>query len=404
MVNILVGTSLYVVQRTGRTNLYNKSLAWFVFWTWQLAVVLSVITFPLGFTTSKEYAEQEWPIDILMAVSLVMYAILFFATLVRRKENHIFVSNWFYAGFIIVVLFIFVINNLEIPVSGWKSLSIYAGTQDAIVQWWWGHNAVGFILTAGIIGMNYYFISKVCERPIYSYRLSVIHFWGIVGFYTWVGTHHLIYTSVPVWIQNIGIIMSLILWLPSWAGAFNSMMTITSNKEKLKTDYLLKFYFWAVIYYALATFEGPLLAIRWFNMVAHNSEWIVGHVHSGALGWVGFSGIATFYYLIPRLWERKQLWSQKLLKLHYYFAHIGVLLYIVSLWVAGIGEGYMWLAQTDNGSLQYSFVDTMIFKSPWMFVRFLGGAFFVAGIGLMAYNLYKTVTTQPVVAKEAIRV
>ena len=393
VVNILMGTSLYIVQRTSQVPLFNKSLSWMVFWGWQLILILALITLPLGYTTSKEYAELEWPIDILIVLVWVLYAVLFFGTIAIRKVSHIFVANWFFGAFIIVIAMIFIINNLALPVSMWKSYSIYAGAQDAIVQWWWGHNAVGFLLTAGIIGMNYYFIPKVSERPIYSYRLSVIHFWGLVGFYTWAGTHHLIYSSVPVWVQNIGIVMSLILWIPSWGGAFNSAMTLFSNKKKKKNDYIMLFFFSAILYYCLATFEGPLLAIRWFNMVAHNTEWIIGHVHSGALGWVGMSAIAVFYYFIPRLWGKEDLWSNRLLKWHFWFAHIGVALYAIALWVAGIGEGYMWLTQLDNGSLAYSFIEAMDFKAPWLFVRFLGGAFFVTGLLMMVFNLYKTVTS-----------
>ncbi|WP_299594378.1 cytochrome-c oxidase, cbb3-type subunit I [uncultured Microbulbifer sp.] len=391
-VNILMGTSLYIVQRTGRTPLFNNTLAWMVYWGWQLVLMLAVITLPLGFTTSKEYAELEWPIDILIAVVWVMYAVLFFGTVGKRTVKHIFVSNWFFGAFIIVIAMIFIVNNLEYPVSLWKSYSIYSGTQDAIVQWWWGHNAVGFLLTAGIIGMNYYFISKATERPIYSYRLSVVNFWGLVGFYTWAGTHHLIYSSVDDWVQNLGIIMSLLLWLPSWAGAFNNLMTLLSNKEKLKHDFVMLFFLSAVIYYALATLEGPLLSIRWFNMVAHNTEWIVGHVHSAALGWVAMSGFAVFYYFIPRLWGYTEMWSRRLMKWHFWFSHIGITLYAVALWIGGIGQGYMWLKQNADGSLAYSFVESMNFVGPWFLMRFIGGAFFVAGVLIMLYNFYRTLT------------
>lgn len=402
VVNMLMGTSLYIAQRTGHCQLFNKSLAWMVFWGWQLVLLLALISLPAGYTTSKEYAELEWPIDLLIVFVWVLYAVLFFGTIAKRKVGHIFVANWFFAAFIIVIAMIFIINNLAMPVSAMKSYSVFAGAQDAIVQWWWGHNAVGFLLTAGIIGMNYYFIPKAANRPIYSYRLSVIHFWGLVGFYTWAGTHHLIYSSVPVWVQNIGIVMSLILWLPSWAGAFNSAMTLLQNKEKLKNDYILLFFFSAILYYCLATFEGPLLAIRWFNMLAHNTEWVIGHVHSGALGWVGMSGIAVFYYFIPRLWNKTELWSPRLLKWHFWLAHAGVALNAIALWVAGIGEGYMWLTQNDNGELVYSFVQAMDFKAPWLFLRFFGGALFVLGLLLMAVNLYKTVRMpNALVAKEA---
>ncbi|GBL00477.1 cytochrome-c oxidase, cbb3-type subunit I [Vibrio harveyi] len=402
VVNILMGTSLYIAQRTGRCNLFNQSLSWMVFWGWQLVLFLALVTLPAGYTTSKEYAELEWPIDVLIVLVWVLYAVLFFGTIAKRKVDHIFVANWFFAAFIIVIAMIFIVNNLAVPVSLMKSYSVFAGAQDAIVQWWWGHNAVGFLLTAGVIGMNYYFIPKAADRPIYSYRLSVIHFWGLVGFYTWAGTHHLVYSSVPVWVQNIGIIMSLILWLPSWAGAFNSAMTLLQNKEKLKSDYICLFFFSAILYYCLATFEGPLLAIRWFNMLAHNTEWVIGHVHSGALGWVGMSGIAVFYYFIPRLWNKTELWSQRLIKWHFWLAHAGVAIYAIALWVAGIGEGYMWLTQNENGELVYSFIEAMNFKAPWLFLRFFGGALFVLGLFLMAFNLYKTVRSPSVlVAKEA---
>ncbi|KIF50681.1 cytochrome-c oxidase, cbb3-type subunit I [Vibrio owensii] len=402
VVNILMGTSLYIAQRTGRCNLFNQSLSWMVFWGWQLVLFLALISLPAGYTTSKEYAELEWPIDLLIVLVWVLYAVLFFGTIAKRKVDHIFVANWFFAAFIIVIAMIFIVNNLAMPVSLMKSYSVFAGAQDAIVQWWWGHNAVGFLLTAGVIGMNYYFIPKAADRPIYSYRLSVIHFWGLVGFYTWAGTHHLVYSSVPIWVQNIGIIMSLILWLPSWAGAFNSAMTLLQNKEKLKSDYICLFFFSAILYYCLATFEGPLLAIRWFNMLAHNTEWVIGHVHSGALGWVGMSGIAVFYYFIPRLWNKTELWSKRLIKWHFWLAHAGVAIYAIALWVAGIGEGYMWLTQNENGELVYSFIEVMNFKAPWLFLRFFGGALFVLGLFLMAFNLYKTVRSPSVlVAKEA---
>lgn len=402
VVNILMGTSLYIAQRTGRCNLFNQSLSWMVFWGWQLVLFLALVTLPAGYTTSKEYAELEWPIDVLIVLVWVLYAVLFFGTIAKRKVDHIFVANWFFAAFIIVIAMIFIVNNLAMPVSLMKSYSVFAGAQDAIVQWWWGHNAVGFLLTAGVIGMNYYFIPKAADRPIYSYRLSVIHFWGLVGFYTWAGTHHLVYSSVPIWVQNIGIIMSLILWLPSWAGAFNSAMTLLQNKEKLKSDYICLFFFSAILYYCLATFEGPLLAIRWFNMLAHNTEWVIGHVHSGALGWVGMSGIAVFYYFIPRLWNKTELWSKRLIKWHFWLAHAGVAIYAIALWVAGIGEGYMWLTQNENGELVYSFIEAMNFKAPWLFLRFFGGALFVLGLFLMAFNLYKTVRSPSMlVAKEA---
>ena len=393
--SLLVGTSLYIVQRTGRTGLFNNSLAWMFFYGWQILLTLAVITLLMGYTTTKEYSELEWPLDILLAILWIMYAVLFFGTVGIRKENHIFVANWFMGSFILVILVTFVLNNLALPASFMKSYSLFSGSMDAMVQWYWGHNAVGFLLTAGVIGANYYFLPKIAERPIYSYRLSVIHFWGILGFYTWAGAHHLIYSSVSDWVQHVGMVMSIILWVPSWVGAYNHFMTLLLNPEKLKSDYLMMFYFSALAYYCLATFEGPLLAIRWFNMVAHNSDWIVGHVHSGALGWVGMSAIAIFYYLIPRLFNRTELWSKRLLKYHFWLAHIGVALYAIALWIAGVGQGYMWLSQEDNGSLSYSFIDVMRFNEPWMLMRMIGGLLFVSGMFLMVYNLYRTVKKAP---------
>jgi len=389
--NIIIGTSLYVVQRTCGVSLTGSLLARVVFWGWQSVLVLTFITLPLGLTSSKEYAEPEWFVDILIALVWLGYGFLFFRTIARKTVDHIFVSNWFYGAVIIVITMIFVVNNLALPVTSTKAYYLFSGASDAIIQWWWGHNAVGFLLTAGFIGMNYYFIPKATGRPIYSYRLSIINFWGIIGFYTWAGTHHLVYSSVPVWIQNIGIVMSILLWLPSWAGAYNSYMTIMSNRERLKRDYIVKFYLSAIFYYALSTAEGPLLAIRWFNGIAHNTHWIIGHVHSGALGWVGLTCIATFYYLVPRLYGRTELWSPKLLRWHFNLAHIGILLYIVALWIAGIGQGYMIQHQLDDGSLAYSFVDILKFIDPYMFMRLLGGAFYVTGIVFMIVNLYQTV-------------
>ena len=389
---MLFGGSLYIAQRTGKCNLYNEPLAWIIFWGWQLVIVLAAITIPLGFTSGKEFAELEWPIDILVVVVWVLYAIEFFATLAKRKTRHIFVSNWFFAAYIIVIALIYILNNLAMPVSAMKSYSLFSGVSDALLQWWWGHNAVGFLLTAGLIGLNYYFIPKLAERPIYSYRLSIVSFWGLVGFYTWAGTHHLLYSSVPDWAQSLGIAMSLLLFIPSWAGAFNIYMTLRANTEKLRTDLTMRFFKWAILYYALATFEGPLLAIRWFNKFGHNTDWIIGHVHSGALGWVGFTLIGTFYYFVPRMMGCKgPLWSHKLMLSHYVLAHIGILLYIVSLWVSGIASGAMWMAMEPDGTMTYAFVDSLRFAHPWQLVRFIGGVFYFVGFILMIVNLWKTV-------------
>jgi cytochrome c oxidase cbb3-type subunit 1 len=390
---MLFGGSFYIAQRTGKCRLFNLPLAWMVFWGWQLVIVLAAITLPLGYTTTKEFAELEWPIDILVVVIWVLYAVEFFGTVARRKTKEIYVSSWFFASYIIVVALVYILNNLEIPVLAMKSYSVFSGVNDALVQWWWGHNAVGFLLTAGVIGLGYYFIPKVAERPIYSYRLSMINFWGLVGFYTWAGTHHLLYSSIPDWAQSLGIVMSLLLFIPSWAGAFNIYMTLHSNREKLRMDLNMRFFKWAIFYYALATFEGPLLAIRWFNMIGHNTDWIVGHVHSGALGFVAFFMIGMLYYFVPRLSGcNGPIWSRKLMMTHYVVAHVGIILYIVSMWISGIGSGIMWLATEPDGTLTYAFVDALRFTNPWQLVRFIGGVLFLSGFLMMIINLYKTIT------------
>ena len=396
---MLFGGSLYIAQKTGKCNLFNVPLAWIIFWGWQLVIVLAAITLPLGFTSSKEFAELEWPIDILVVVIWVLYAIQFFGTLAKRKNPHIFVSNWFFAAYIIVIALIYILNNLAMPVSAFKSYSIFSGVSDAMVQWWWGHNAVGFLLTAGLIGLNYYFVPKVAEKPIFSYRLSIVSFWGLVGFYTWAGTHHLIYSSVPDWVQSLGIVMSLLLFIPSWAGAFNIYMTLRSNKEKLRTDLTMRFFKWGIIYYALATFEGPLLAIRWFNKIGHNTDWIVGHVHSSALGWVGFTLMGTLYYFVPKLAGCEgRLWSRKLMFSHYLLTHVGILLYMISMWISGIGAGVMWLATEPDGTMTYAFVDALRFTLPWQLVRFFGGLLYLVGFILMIVNLRQTVKIERAVA------
>lgn len=388
--NFIIGLSLYIVAKTSVVNLVSKGLSWFLFWGWQITLVIGLISIALGYTSTKEYAEFEWPIDIAIVVLWLTFGYIFFGTLAKRKTKHIFVSNWFSGGVIIVIGLIYLINNLAIPVYAFKGYSIFSGASDALVQWWWGHNAVGFLLTAGFVGTNYYFIPKLVNRPIYSYRLSLITFWGLIGFYTWAGTHHLLFTSVPSWIQNIGVVMSILLWIPSWAGAFNAWMTCTSNKEELKTNPVVWFFLSSIAYYALATFEGPLMAIRWFNMIAHNTSWVIGHVHSGALGWVGMTCIATFYYFIPKLYK-KELYSYGLVKVHFVLAHIGVLFYIVSLWIGGIGQGVKSLSLTESGSLTYSFVDILRFMEPYMLGRAIGGALFILGMLVMVYNLIMTV-------------
>lgn len=387
--NFLMGLSLYILCKSSSANLAYKGLTWVLFWGWQLVLLIGVVTLSMGYTSTKEYAEMEWPLDIAIVILWLIFALVFFTTLGQRKIKHIFVSNWFSGAVIIVIALIFVMNNLAMPLYAFKSYSIFSGVSDSLVQWWWGHNAVGFLLTAVFVGTNYYFIPKVVDRPIYSYRLSLITFWGLIGFYTWAGTHHLVYTSVPSWIQNVGVVMSLLLWLPSWAGAFNAWMTATSNKEAWKTNPIVWFFMSSIIYYALATFEGPLMAIRWFNQIAHSTSWVIGHVHSGALGWVGMTVIATLYYMIPKLLN-KQLFSYRLVKVHFVLAHLGVLFYIVSLWIGGIGQGSMWLALTDYGSLAYTFSQVLDFIKPYMLGRTIGGGLYVLGMLVMVYNLYMT--------------
>lgn len=391
--NFLIGTSLYVASKTCGVEIENNKLLKILFYGWQGTLSLGIFTLVLGFNSGKEYAEMEWPIDIAIGGLWALYTFLFFNILKNRRENHIFVSNWFFAAFILVVLFIYIVNNLAMPYSLFGSIPFFSGSMDAIVQWFWGHNAVGFLLTAGLIGANYYFIPKTTGCPIYSYRMSIIHFWGLVGFYTWAGAHHLIYTSVPVWIQNIGIVMSVILWIPSWVGAYNSYKSVTISSEVLKNNCTAWFFLAAIIYYALATFEGPLLAIRWFNMISHYTDWIVGHVHSGGLGWVGMSAFGVFYYFVPSLFGKKELWSKKLQVAHFYLANIGIFLYIFAMWVAGIAEGLMAFKLFSNGSLKYSFYDIMDFIDPWNLVRAIGGGCYVVGIFLMIINLYLTVKT-----------
>lgn len=389
----LFATSYYVVQRTCHTRLFSDGLAAFTFWGWVLVLVGAAITLPLGLTTTKEYAELEWPIDILITVVWVAYAIVFFGTIMQRKVKHIYVANWFYAAFIITIAMLHIFNNLAVPVTllTWKSYSAYAGVQDAMVQWWYGHNAVGFFLTAGFLGMMYYFIPKQAQRPVYSYRLSIVHFWALIFTYIWAGPHHLHYTALPDWTQSLGMVMSLILLAPSWGGMINGIMTLSGAWEKLRTDPILRFLIVAVSFYGMSTFEGPMMAIKTVNALSHYTDWTIGHVHSGALGWVAMITMGSMYYLIPRLWGR-QLYSLKLVEVHFWLATIGVVLYISAMWVSGIMQGLMWRAVNPDGTLTYSFVESVAAMHPFYVTRFIGGVFFLTGMLLMAYNVYRTVT------------
>ncbi len=392
----LFATSYYVVQRTCHTALFAPKLASFTFWGWQLIILSAAITLPLGITSAKEYAELEWPIDILIAVVWISYAIVFFGTIVKRKIKSIYVANWFFGAFILTVAILHIVNSAALPVSFLKSYSAYAGVQDAMIQWWYGHNAVGFFLTAGFLGIMYYFLPKQTERPVYSYRLSVVHFWALAFTYIWAGPHHLHYTALPDWTQSLGMVLSLILLAPSWGGMINGMMTLSGAWEKLRTDPILKFLVVSVSFYGMSTFEGPMMAIKTVNALSHYTDWTIGHVHSGALGWVAFISIGAMYYLIPKLFGR-EIYSVDLINKHFWISTIGVVLYIVSMWISGIMQGLMWRAVNSDGTLTYSFVQTVQAMHPYYIIRFVGGALFLTGMFIMAYNIYKTIAGQKAV-------
>ncbi|MBP6654996.1 MAG: cytochrome-c oxidase, cbb3-type subunit I [Propionivibrio sp.] len=386
----LMGTSLYVVQRTCHTRLFSDALASFVFWGWQLVIVLAAITLPLGLTQGKEYAELEWPIDILIALVWVAYAVVFFGTIFKRKVTHIYVANWFYGGFILAVALLHIVNSAAIPVSLTKSYSAYAGVQDAMIQWWYGHNAVGFFLTAGFLGMMYYFVPKQADRPVYSYRLSVVHFWALIFTYMWAGPHHLHYTALPDWTQSVGMIFSLILLAPSWGGMINGIMTLSGAWHKLRDDPILKFLITSLSFYGMSTFEGPMMSIKTVNALSHYTDWTVGHVHSGALGWVAMVSIGSIYYLLPRLFGKPEMHSVKLITVHFWVSTVGIVLYIASMWIAGVMQGLMWRQVNADGTLAYSFVESVKVSYPFWGIRLMGGVLFLSGMLIMAYNMFKT--------------
>jgi len=388
----LFATSYYVVQRTCHTRIVNDSLAAFTFWGWQAVIVAAAITLPMGYTSGKEYAELEWPIDILLGVVWISYAITFFGTVVKRKTPHIYVANWFFGAFILTVALLHIVQSMAMPAGPFKSYSAYAGVQDAMIQWWYGHNAVGFFLTAGFLGMMYYFVPKQANRPVYSYRLSVVHFWGLIFTYMWAGPHHLHYTALPDWTQSVGMVFSLILLAPSWGGMVNGIMTLSGAWDKLRTDPILKFLVTSLSFYGMSTFEGPMMAIKSVNALSHYTDWTVGHVHSGALGWVAMVSIGSLYYLIPRMFGRQEMWSVRLINVHFWLATLGVVLYIAAMWVAGVSEGLMWRATNPDGTLTYSFAEAVKATYPFLFIRFLGGLLYVSGMLLMAYNVFRTAT------------
>ena len=386
----LFATSYWCVQRTCHARLWGGPLVPFTFWGWQIVILLAAITLPLGITQGKEYAELEWPIDILITLVWVSYALVFFGTLVKRTVSHIYVANWFFGAFIIAVALLHLVNSAAVPVSLTKSYSAYSGVQDAMIQWWYGHNAVGFFLTAGFLGMMYYFVPKQAGRPVYSYRLSVVHFWALIFTYMWAGPHHLHYTALPDWTQSVGMIFSLILLAPSWGGMINGIMTLSGAWHKLRDDPILKFLITSLSFYGMSTFEGPMMSIKTVNALSHYTDWTVGHVHSGALGWVAMVSIGSIYYLLPRLFGKSEMYSTKLVTTHFWIATIGTVLYIASMWIAGVMQGLMWRAVNADGTLAYSFVESVKGSYPFWAIRWLGGVLFLMGMLLMAYNMFKT--------------
>ena len=388
----LFAASYYVVQRTSQTRLFGGPLASFTFWAWQLVIVLAAISLPMGLTQGKEYAELEWPIDLLIAVTWVAYAIVFFGTIGMRKVRHIYVANWFFGAFILAVALLHIVNSAAVPVDMFKSYSAYAGVQDAMVQWWYGHNAVGFFLTAGFLGMMYYFIPKQAERPVYSYRLSIVHFWALIFTYMWAGPHHLHYTALPDWTQSIGMVFSLILLAPSWGGMINGVMTLSGAWHKLRDDPILRFLIVSLSFYGMSTFEGPMMSIKTVNALSHYTDWTVGHVHSGALGWVGLVTMGTMYYLIPRLFGQKKMYSVKAIEAHFWIATIGIVIYIAAMWIAGVMQGLMWRSVNADGTLTYTFVESVKATYPFYVLRLLGGLLYLLGMVIMLWNTFKTMT------------
>jgi cytochrome c oxidase cbb3-type subunit 1 len=387
----LFSTSLYIVQRTCQVRLFAPKLAWFTFWGWQAIILAAAISLPLGYTTGKEYAELEWPIDLLIAVVWVSYAVVFFGTLATRKVSHIYVANWFFGAFIITVALLHIVNSAEVPWGPMKSYSAYAGAQDAMVQWWYGHNAVGFFLTAGFLGIMYYFVPKAADRPVYSYRLSVVHFWALIFTYMWAGPHHLHYTALPDWTQSLGMVFSLILLAPSWGGMINGIMTLSGAWHKLRDDPILKFLIVSLSFYGMSTFEGPMMSIKTVNALSHYTDWTIGHVHSGALGWVGMVSIGAIYFMLPRLYGRTQMYSVRLINAHFWTATIGIVLYIAAMWIAGVMQGLMWRAINDDGTLTNSFVESVKATYPFYVIRLAGGLLYLSGMLMMAYNVAKTI-------------
>ncbi len=386
----LFATSFYIVQRTSYARLPSDLMASIFFWGWQVLLVLIVISYAMGSTTSKEYAEMEWSLSIVLAALWLVYTWLFFATIARRKVAHIYVANWFYGAFIFVTAMVFIINSAAVPVTLTKSYSAYSGATDALIQWWYGHSVVGFILSVGFLGMMYYFVPKQADRPIYSYRLSIVHFWAIISIYIWAGPHHLHYTALPDWAQSLGMVMSVILLAPSWGGMINGMMTLSGAWYKLRYDPILRFLVVSLAFYGMSTFEGPMMAIKTVNSLSHYTDWTIGHVHAGALGWVAMISIGSLYYMIPRLWHRESMYSTKLIHIHFWLATVGTVIYLAAMWVNGISQGLMWRAINQDGTLSYSFVETIGASHYGYVARLIGGSLFAFGMILFAINCWLT--------------
>jgi cytochrome c oxidase cbb3-type subunit 1 len=397
----LFASAYYIVQRTCGVGLFLPRLAAFTFWGWQLVILLAAITLPLGMTSAKEYAELEWPIDILIAVVWVAFAVVYFGTIAKRRVQHIYVANWFFGAFILTVALLHIVNSLAVPVSLSKSYSVYAGTVDAMVQWWYAHNAVGFFLTAGFLGMMYYFVPKQAGRPVYSYRLSVVHFWALIGIYMWAGPHHLHYSALPDWAQTLGMVFSVMLWAPSWGGMINGIMTLSGAWEKLRTDPILRFMIVALSFYGMSTFEGPMMSVKTVNALTHNTDWTIGHVHSGSLGWVGMITIGCLYALLPKLYGKEKMYSTSLINVHFWLSTIGIVFYIASMWIAGLMQGLMWRAVNDDGTLTYTFVEALGATFPYYVGRLAGGLIFLAGMFVMAFNVWRTLRGPELVAEPA---
>jgi len=386
----LFATSYYCVQRTCQVRLFSDTLAAFTFWGWTAVIVAAAITLPLGITQSKEYAELEWPIDLLITAVWVSYAVVFFGTIIKRRIPHIYVANWFFGAFIITIAVLHIFNNLALPVSPTKSYSVYTGAVDAMVQWWYGHNAVGFFLTAGFLGMMYYFVPRQAGRPIYSYRLSIVHFWALISTYMWAGPHHLQYTALPDWAQSLGMVFSLVLLAPSWGGMINGIMTLSGAWHKLRDDPIIKFMIVSLSFYGMSTFEGPMMSIKTVNSLSHYTDWTIGHVHSGALGWVAMISLGCIYSLTPRLLGLNAMYSTRAINTHFWVHTIGVVFYIAAMWIAGVMQGLMWRATNDDGTLTYTFVEALKATYPYYAVRLAGGVLVLAGMFIMAWNMWKT--------------